>query len=312
MRGWKSGILAGIGATMLGMTFIPGVLSSEVVKWLPFVQFLAFCITAIGVTFLLRKVIVERIPDTRSFSTTVSWIMVCILVVSYFVLRHAQEYQVSLSILVSMTVVVMGWWVQSILSAKASQRQHTLNTILNTRSSDIYQRHLANYARLIKDHQHIHPKMATWFHKSYDDEFKNVSIPESLRDAMNGIVYVMNYFEFLALAIRQGDLDESLLKECFCGMLPKIERRAFYLIREAQQKDERFFEAFVNLVRDWSKDSKSLVLTYKSNPTDADIGVPFPTDEQVDKILNGEEVVLGYACFNDRERQPIKSSEKTS
>ena len=96
------------------------------------------------------------------------------------------------------------------------------------------------------------------------------------------------------------------------GCSPKIELRAFHLIREAQQKDERFFEAFVNLVRDWSNDNKSLVLTYKSNPTDADIGVPFPTDEQVEKILKGEEVILGYACFNDRERQPIKCNKEAS
>ena len=44
--------------------------------------------------------------------------------------------------------------------------------------------------------------MAACFTNHMDEEFKNVAIPESLRDAINGITYVMNYFEFLALAIR--------------------------------------------------------------------------------------------------------------
>lgn len=302
MRGWISGTLAGVGITMLVVTLVPGFLNSNISDnpWLPVSQFVFFTISSIGTTFLLRKFVVAKVPDTKSFATTISWVLISLLVISYLVLRHAKDYQISLSILVSMTVVVIGWWVQSILSAKASRRQHTLNTILNTRSSDIYQRHLANYAKLIKEHQHIHPKMASWFHKGYDDEFEGASIPQSLRDAINGINYVMNYFEFLALAIRQGDLDESLLKECFCGMLPKIERRAFYLIREAQQKDERFFEAFVNMVRDWSKDNKSLVLSHKSNPSDADLGVPFPTDEQVNKILAGQKVNLRLNCYDDK------------
>lgn len=301
MRGWKSGTLLGVGGSLLVISNIPGVLSGSIVNspFLAMAQFIFVIVASIGAVFLVRKFAVAKIPDAESFSKTVSWILVFLLCISYLVLRHAQTYQISLSILVSMTVVVMGWWVQSILSAKASRRQHTLNTILNTRSSEIYQRHLNNYSRLIKDGQHLHPTMSEWFHRPHDKRFDSMKVPTSLRDAMNGLSYILNYFEFLALAIRKGDLDEALLRECFCGMLPSIEARAFHLIRDAQQKNELYYEAFVKLVEQWSKDKKSMILAHTSHPADADIGDPIPSEKQLQKMMAGEEVVLALKCYDD-------------
>ncbi|ANB21527.1 hypothetical protein A6K25_09735 [Alteromonas stellipolaris] len=195
----------------------------------------------------------------------------------------------------------MGWWVQSNVNAKAARRHHTLNTILNSRSSDIYQKHLGAYSRYVKEGQYIHPKLARWFNHQSEPEFSKVKMPIELRDAANGIMYVVNYFEFLALAIEKKDLDEGLLRECFCGMLPSIEKRAFYLIREAQNKDERYFSAFVNIVEKWSKDGSSIVKQYKSHASVEGIknlGTPVPSEEDMKLILKGEDICLSYTCYS--------------
>lgn len=300
MKPWISGIIAGIGCTVLTISLIPGLLSIDTessAPWLDVLQAISYVLTSIGTVKLTEDYIRRRVPDTRSFSAIIAWVTIFLLVISYVVLRYFENYQIALSILMSMTIVVMGWWVQSVLSAKSSRKQHTLNTILDTRSSTIYQHHLERYSRLIKDYQHIHPKVAEWFHYPNKDEFGKMAVPKELKDAINGLAYVMNYFEFLALAIKQGDLDEILLKECFCGMLPKIESRAFYLIREAQSKDSRFFEAFVSLTQSWSNEGRSLILDHKTNPSDAEIGEPFPSEEQMKEILEGREVNLGYKCY---------------
>ncbi|WP_417439802.1 DUF4760 domain-containing protein [Idiomarina abyssalis] len=301
MKPWVSGILAGIGVTTLTISLIPGLLSissDNSNAWLHLIQAVSYVLTSIGSVCLIESYLKNKVPDTKSFSAIIAWVTIFLLVISYIVLRYFETYQIALSILMSMTIVVMGWWVQSVLSAKSSRKQHTLNTILDTRSSAIYQQHLERYSRLIKDYQHIHPKIAEWFHYPNKDDFSQMAVPKELKDAINGLAYVMNYFEFLALAIKQGDLDETLLKECFCGMLPKIESRAFHLIREAQSKDSRFFEAFVSLTQRWSQENRSLILEHKSNPSDAEIGEPFPSEEQVKEILEGKEVNLGYKCYD--------------
>ena len=88
---------------MLCVTFAPRLCLAlkyfEIVLGLPYaLDLVFFSMTAIGLTFLLREFVVVKIPDTKSFSYTVSWVLVSILVVSYVVLRHAREYQISLSI----------------------------------------------------------------------------------------------------------------------------------------------------------------------------------------------------------------------
>lgn len=290
----------GMGVTILVLTVLPFMLDGGInFGELPahLMHLSGIALTSIGIAFSFKKWTDIRFPDTRVLSPVIASIFVILSVISYLVLRYKPQLQIALSILVSMTVVAMGWWVQSVITARTARRQHTLNTILNTRSSEIYQRHLGNYSKLIKDDRYLHPKIAEWFHKMNSAEFENLKMPDELRDAVNGLSYVINYFEFLGLAIEQGDLDETLLRECFCGMLPKIESRGFHLIRIAQTKNEKFFCAFVNMVKRWSDQDTSLVEKYRSKPSDAPLGEPIPSDEQVAKLLKGESVALMLNCF---------------
>lgn len=288
-----SAFCIGVGLTLLLFLGSPeypkAVTYAEFVKHLS--QGFGFALLSIGGVFLLRQQAARRIPDIASLANTLSVIIIVILVISYVVLRYFSGYQIALSILVSMTVVVIGWCVQSILGKKASRRQHTLNTILNTRVSDIYQSRLKAYSSAITIDQYIHPTLARWFHHKSSDEFSDFEIDDDVKDALNGIVYVINYFEFIALAIEKGDIDEELFRECFRGMLPGIEKRAFHLIREAQNKDKEFFCAFVELVDKWNENGGSLVKKYQSH-IDVDgvkeLGQKYPCDEHVERCFKKE------------------------
>lgn len=300
----------GAGVTILVLSSIPLLMNSDFNDLSThLMQFSGIALTSIGVAFAFKRWTDAKFPDTRTLSPVIASIFVALAVISYLILRYKPELQVALSILVSMTVVAMGWWVQSVITAKNARRQHTLNTILNTRASEIYQRHLVNYSRLIKDDRYLHPKVAEWFHKMNAAEFEKMKIPDELRDAVNGLNYVINYFEFLGLAIDQGDLDEALLRECFCGMLPKIESRGFHLIRHAQSKNEKFFCAFVDMVKRWSDQNISLVEKYRAKPSDAPLGEPFPSEAQVEKMLEGESVELTMSCFSTKAEDKEKVSD---
>lgn len=288
-----SAFCIGVGLTLLFLLGTPDEYPKEVTysQFLThFAQGAGFSLLSVGGVFLLRQQMAKRIPDIASVANILAVIIIAILIISYVVLRYFSSYQIALSILVSMTVVVIGWCIQSILSKKASRRQHTLNTILNTRISDIYQNHLKAYSSKISTDQHIHPTVARWFHYKSSDEFEGVCVSDDVRNAVNGIVYVINYFEFISLGIKQGDIDEDLFRECFRGMLPGIEKRAFHLIREAQSKNKEFFCAFVDLVDKWNeKNGGSLVKKYESH-LDVEglkeLGEKFPCDATVDKCFN--------------------------
>ena len=48
---------------------------------------------------------------------------------------------------------------------------------------------------------------------------ENIARRASPIDVLEDVTYLLNYYEFIASAIRYGDLDEKLLKESLRGML---------------------------------------------------------------------------------------------
>ncbi|MFJ4256821.1 DUF4760 domain-containing protein [Pseudomonas monteilii] len=240
----------------------------------------AGCLGVSAYCFILKKY-----PDTREMLPLFSVIVWAVIVSSYLVLRYQDTYQTSLSILVTGVFVGMGWWIQSITSAAHARRTHTLNIIMSSRTSSEYQMQSRNMNKSFRASA-MAPELAEWRVDPNKDEFRDTEIPPELKDALDGSVYVLNYYEFLAQGIKFRDLDDCLLRECFSSILGGLERRNFHLIIEAQKGDQKAFEGVTRLAQEWC--GESIVEKYRANPANAPIGPLYPPKEEVQRIMTAK------------------------
>lgn len=256
---------------------------------LPFsLGWIDFCIvlcTASSLGLSVYSLVLKKYPDTKEMLPLFSVIVCAVIVSSYLVLRYQDTYQTSLSILVTGVFVGMGWWIQSITSAAHSRRTHTLNIIMSSRTSTEYQTQSRNMSKVFRASA-VPSELAEWRVDPHKDEFRDAEVPQDIKEALDGSVYILNYYEFLAQGIKFRDLDDCLLRECFSNILAGLERRNFHLIVEAQKSDQKAYEGVTRLTKEWC--GESVVEKYRANPANAPIGPLFPGKEEVQMIMSAK------------------------
>ena len=279
------GVLIGILLSLVVTRFLLIFNAVETAAWF-FTVFDAGLMTTFATFFSLYGVykISNKFPDTNALLPLFGIVIWILMLLAYYVLRYNDDYQTALSIIVAGSIAGMGWWIQFITSAASDRRKHTLNVVLSTRTCTEYQTHLRNNTHLWRGNRHAPKELCLWRDDPDNPKFKDANVPEDVVKAINGLLYILNFFEFLAQGIKANDLDDKLLRECFCGFLEGLERRAYYILSEAQKRDERYFEGIIFLCKRWNNE-KSLVEKHRHSAPPADIGTCYPSQEQIMKML---------------------------
>lgn len=103
-------------------------------------------------------------------------------------------------VLFGVFAAMTGWLITSIVAIRNSVRQHTMNVLLQSRLSSAYvERAEAVYAR------YFHPLGL----RLLTEEEVRCGAPETQLPAL---LYLLRHLEFIAVGIRYGDLDETLLR----------------------------------------------------------------------------------------------------
>ncbi|WFZ30384.1 DUF4760 domain-containing protein [Citrobacter portucalensis] len=259
-----------------------------------------------AVTLYCINRISKKFPDTNELLPFFGLIVWVLLIVGYYVVRYNDDYQTSLSIIVAGSIAGMGWWIQFITSAASDRRKHTLNVVLSTRTCTEYQTHLRNFTHLWRGNRHIPKELCEWRDDPDNPKFQNANVPKEVVDGINGMLYILNFFEFLAQGIKANDLDDKLLRECFCGFLEGLERRAYFILSEAQKKDERFFEGIVFLCKRWNND-KSIIEKHRHSAPPVDIGISYPPKDEVMEMLG-----MASHDHHSRKRRRRKTKKVTT
>lgn len=150
--------------------------------------------------------------------------------------------------LIGVVSAITGWIVSSYITLRNSIKQHTINTLLQSRLSATYMQY------------------ASRINKSYfAPDAPSGPVPlESLlatddesRENLAALNYVLNYFEFLAVGIRHGDLDRKVLKHTLRGILVRLYEKCECYIKYTRGDDgktvamPRQFEHVSWLYQDW-------------------------------------------------------------
>lgn len=296
-------LIGGFTALLIFSLFIRGLFTFTFPNSLPFhlniIDWLIVIFADATILTALSSFIKKKYPDTAEFLPIFSGICFTIILAAYAVLVYAPTYQASLSVMVTGSLVGMGWWIQCITSAANTRRSHTLNTIINTRTSAEYQSQLRKCTAMYRGMRYIPQEFCEWRCNPDKEEYKNAKIPTEYKDAINGLLYVLNYFEFLAKGIQYKDLDDVLLRECFCTFLKGVERRGFHLILESQKLDPISFDGIIYLSKKWN--GESFVEKHRSNPNTPELGVQYPSNDIVQNIIEGKPLVASVEFVPDEQ-----------
>lgn len=129
---------------------------------------------------------------------------------------HLQNWVV----LAGVEAAVWGWVVTSYMTLRNSIKQHTINTLLQSRLSATY---IENANRINK----------TFFPpQGYPQEHVPLEYfsDENNREALLSVIYLTNYFEFLSVGLRHGDLDEKVLRSTIAGIVCRFYDRMYLYI----------------------------------------------------------------------------------
>lgn len=235
----------------------------------------------------------------------IEWVLGIAVFSVYLSIRYlAPQYFIIISVFISAIVVSIGWWVQSIIAAARQRRQHTVNTIIQTRISDTYQKKLALFNSCFSDDEiYIDENVATYFgkHRSlrgFNVEAHNRIIKTSedagkmkvphhqqlcdkklrqIEESLYGAMYLLNYFEFISAGIKSRDLDNALLMDCFKDVVKNLERKCFFLLKNYRFNNARsaIFIEFENLCKNWLGGESLIARKRKGETVDSMLGSPF-------------------------------------
>lgn len=235
IKSFSSGILIGLGVALL-LLHITTIFVHKPIPyyWHHILPATYVALLLLGLRRPAHDYLVSINSDIKPLLYVIEWFIILAALTVYASVRYLSEaHFVIISVFISAAVVSIGWWVQSIIAAARQRRQHTVNTIIQTRVSEVYQTKLANYNKFFSSSEiYINKDLARHFarYRSLDNvRIKDVDNDE-LNQALYGAMYLLNFFEFISAGIRKRDLDNSLMRDCFEDVVRNLERKCFYLI----------------------------------------------------------------------------------
>ena len=127
----------------------------------------------------------------------------------------------NLLFLIGVVSAITGWVVSSYITLRNSIKQHTINTLLQTRLSATYM----DEAKLINK---------TFFGPSADKDPASLAFLHDQENVavLSSVDYVLNYLEFLSVGIRHGDLDEKVLRQTMRGIVVRLYEKVIHYMHE--------------------------------------------------------------------------------
>lgn len=242
-------------------------------------------LSALLINQLYAKIF-QRYQETRTGIKYIAISFFIMMVATYLVFRFqgTKDYQTSLALFVSSCLLGAGWWVQATISSAAARKAHTVNTIMNQRNSELFINKNDNVIQIFPRKKTIHPVFSEYLMDPHNKKFKDAKFQDDFLEAAKDLSYVLNYYEFIAVGVINGDFDEKLIKECFLGILIGLEKRAYLVIQSAQKmQNSKTFESIVELVDRWSE-QKSLTTRSKTSQNFDSFDV-YPPQEEIDKMM---------------------------
>ncbi|NDX01671.1 DUF4760 domain-containing protein [Acinetobacter baumannii] len=168
-------------------------------------------------------------------------IMIILIMVSifiYFSFIYNEEVNKNIAFL-TIILATSGWLFSNFISSRNSIRQHTVTILTQLRMS----------TEFMKNANKLQP---LWEKKVIIDLNYYNSLKSDESSEKDSIRYILNYLEFVSAGIRQGDLDEDLVRAAQGGMFISTYKMCEPYILELNKKNKTTFEHLISIVKRWS------------------------------------------------------------
>lgn len=142
---------------------------------------------------------------------------------------------------VAAMAAMVGWTVSSLVTVKNSIKQHTINTLLQSRLSETYMKRAGE----------VNAHFTTSAGQVVNVKTEEIGTTEATTK-LECLRYILNYFEFIAVGIRYGDLHEGLLKSSLRGMLCKTYEVADAYVKHLRTDNPKVYEHLEWLYKRWN------------------------------------------------------------
>ncbi|MEO4206815.1 MULTISPECIES: DUF4760 domain-containing protein [Acinetobacter calcoaceticus/baumannii complex] len=160
-----------------------------------------------------------------------------------FAINGTEGSSDTLIVLLGILAAVLGWLYTSRGQDLTSKRSHSIQTLMASRLSEAYANH-ANFATGVYVRTRNERGDSAVITMA---EFLNLKQKER-----NAIFYQLNYFEFIAVGIRYGDLDENLMKNTLNSIIANNFIFFGEVIKTKQEGNPRIYEHLTALYNRWN------------------------------------------------------------
>lgn len=151
------------------------------------------------------------------------------------------------------SVAVFTFWSQSRQNRKATQKQHTITILLETRLSDHFQQMIRSRAAYFSEGKPVIPDT---FYEAYNGSY-DPGAAICKKTSAASLVKLLNHYEFIAVGIALGDLEETMLKQTIRGIVCRLVNDCRHLIAEEQKQNPKTYEHLSALYHRWRDPSKA-------------------------------------------------------
>ncbi len=173
----------------------------------------------------------------------------------YIIAMNAQIQPLHYIWTLGILLATLGWVTTVSTHRYISRRQHTMNVLLQHRFNNHITKHM----------QIIHARFPVGTPITQKDAKKLVEATKSkhsaygrkqnklppLDEVHGSLVVMLNYYEFLAIGIKQRDLDARVMEDFYNFMLTGFSEKAREFIKFRQSSRPSLYENLVDLYRAW-------------------------------------------------------------
>ena len=151
--------------------------------------------------------------------------------------------------LLGVIAAILTFTISSRANRVAQRKQHMITILLGTRLSDQFQ--MINMMRkaIYPSGETVDP---TVFYADYRAPYAPARNSATCRRrAAEALVSPLNYSEFLAMGLDQGDLDETMLRKTVRGIMYRLVDDAREIIASERRENDKTFEHLAALYANW-------------------------------------------------------------
>lgn len=153
--------------------------------------------------------------------------------------------------LAALMFAVFTFFYRSLQQEEQSRKQHTIKILFDTRLSSEFRQYLEHRKHHFAEGTVIDPVQYKDFLKAQRTVDVSDDDANSRRKSAEAVRSLLNYYEFVALGIESGDLDEPMLRGMVRGMACNLVADAHLVIRDYQSREPRTFEHLTALYLRW-------------------------------------------------------------